>query len=115
MLKKRISIARFRAAEHDHAAMDALIDEDLKLIEQIRQKSLQTVQAFARAVAAQPKDRCDYKKRLAADIRREHAPLTDELRRSSIHKPSTQAWEKLAERYGHASGYALRRWVQHNS
>jgi hypothetical protein len=70
--------------------------------------------AFTAALigAAAQNPRVQKKKRVAA-VKREHAALADQLRRSGEPKPSAQAWEELAKRHGR-SPEALKRWANRN-
>jgi hypothetical protein len=54
------------------------------------------------------------RKLLAAAIRREIAARADELRRRGVRAPITEAEKEAAERYQHASGTALHKWLQRN-
>jgi hypothetical protein len=55
-------------------------------------------------LAAQPRQR-------AAHIKREVDALTDEFKRGGARQSRKLAWEKVAKREGHASGDALKKWV----
>jgi hypothetical protein len=50
----------------------------------------------------------------AADMRREHAALVDEYRRSGEDSPATRAWNELAAQHGYDSGETLSRSVRRN-
>jgi hypothetical protein len=93
------TVAKFRAAEEDK--LYALIDSFITLIEHL----VEAWQATAFDPAAVQRTR-----RMAA-IRREHAKLTDQLRRSGELKAAAQAWEDLAKRYRTSVG-ALSRSVR---
>jgi hypothetical protein len=67
---------------------------------------------------AQPKDWHDFaatqRKKQVAAIKREIAARAEELRRLGVRNPVEQAEEELAERWQHASGAALNRWLRRN-
>ena len=54
------------------------------------------------------------RKRRAAAIRGEIAARVDELRQRGVRNPVTQAEREVAERYQHANGAALNRWLRRN-
>ena len=54
------------------------------------------------------------RKRRAAAIRGEIAARVDELRQRGVRNPVTQAEREVAERYQHANGVALNRWLRRN-
>jgi len=64
---------------------------------------------------AQPEDRpAMQRKKRAAVIKREIAARAEELRRLGVNKPVTRAEKEIAERWQHASGAALNRWLRRN-
>ena len=54
------------------------------------------------------------RKRRAAAIRREIATRAEELRRRGVRNSVEQAEAEIAERWQHASGAALNRWLRRN-
>jgi hypothetical protein len=95
------TLAKLRPAQRDETA--AFIKKSVRKREALRQAAI--AQLVPPAVQ---------RKRLAAVIKHEHAALAAKLRRRGVPKPITQAWEELAKRYGHTSGYALKKWVRRN-
>ena len=93
------ALAKFLAPEQDDTKWDVH-----KQFEQIEQSLRRVRIVLEQLVAAQPKQR-------AAHIKREVDALTDEFKRSGARQPRKLAWEKVAKREGHASGDALKKWV----
>jgi hypothetical protein len=116
--KVEARLARFRAAEQaamdplmedffdelfmedSLGEMDALIDDIHERLEYLTQHAL--------------KDPREQRKRRAAVITREIAARVDELRRSGVRNPVTQAKEEVAERWGYDNVEALDRWLRRN-
>ena len=92
-------LAKFWAPEQDDTKWDVH-----KQIEQLEQGLRRTRIVLEQLVAAQPKQR-------AVHIKREVDALTDQFKRSGARQPRKLAWEKVAKREGHASGDALKKWV----
>jgi hypothetical protein len=124
------SLAKFRAAEQSDAAWDAFVDETrkkfdafhdradkfhddavklAKMIEQLGQLAARE-QGRRRAAVIKRERRREW----AADMRREHAALVDEHRRSGEAHPATRAWNELAAQHGYDSGETLSRSVRRN-
>jgi len=78
---------------------------------------LQQLIDCSRAIASSPTaaiEPAPSAKILAATIDREITARADELRRQDVLNPITQARNEAAERWGHASGAALHRWLRRN-
>ena len=89
-------------------------DETAAFIKKSVRTAMRRRDALRQAAIAQLVPPAVQRKRRAAVIKHEHAALAAKLRRRGVPKPITQAWEELAKRYGHTSGYALKRWVRRN-
>jgi hypothetical protein len=89
------AVAQIRAAIEGDAATNPLTFDDIR--------------------QAQPEDRpAMQRKKRAAVIKREIAVRADELRRAGVHNPVTRAEAEIAERWQHANGPALNRWLRRN-
>src|SRR5262249_19748937 len=78
--------------------MGAFTNDAVKLAEMIEQ-------------LGQLADPREQSRRRAAFIMRVHEGVVAEFRRRGVRKPGALAWKKLAERHGHNSGPALKKWV----
>jgi hypothetical protein len=97
------AVAQIRAAIEGDAPTNPLIFDDI----------LQAIQILLGQ--AQPEDwSATQRKRQVVAIRREIAARAEELRRAGVSKPVTQAEAEIAERWQHASGAALNRWLRRN-
>jgi acyl-CoA reductase-like NAD-dependent aldehyde dehydrogenase len=97
-------VARIQAAA-DNAATNPLTFDDirqaLRTLEQPRPEDWRDLAAAQR-------------KRQVAAIRREIAARAEEFRRIGISNPVMRAEAEIAERWQHASGAALNRWLRRN-
>jgi hypothetical protein len=55
-----------------------------------------------------------HRKRLAAAVAREIAALAERLAQQDVSDPITQAQDKVAQRWGYASGKSLNKWLRRN-
>src|SRR5262249_28037634 len=95
------AVAKIRAAIEGNAATSSLTLGDIRQAIQILQ--------------AQPKDwPVMQKKQWVAVIKREIAARAEELRRAGVHNPVARAEAEIAERWQHANGAALNRWLRRN-
>jgi hypothetical protein len=106
--------ARFRAAEHDPAALEALMEDSLAELDSRLADDRKKLEYLTQHALAHLKAPREQRKRQAAFFRRVRDGVAAEFKRRGMRNPVAQAEEEVAKRYGFGSGTAFSRWLRRN-